>query len=122
MKIPTIPIQAKPFLWGAAVGAMALALVGFSWGGWETGTAAEKMARDRADDAVVAALTPVCVDQFQRSANATANLAELKDVANSWDQRNYVSEGGWATMPGSSAKADRQLASACAAKLNEITL
>ena len=31
----------KPALWGAAAGAIALAIVGFNWGGWVTGGTAE---------------------------------------------------------------------------------
>jgi len=36
-----LPIETKPALWGAACGAIALAIVGFSWGGWVTGKKAE---------------------------------------------------------------------------------
>lgn len=122
MNIPTMPNQTKPFLWGAAVGAVALAIVGFAWGGWVTGSTAEKLAGSRADAAIVTALTPICVDQFQTSAKASANLAELKEISNSWDQRNYVSEGGWATMPGSTTTPDRQLAAACAEELDKLVL
>jgi hypothetical protein len=62
-----IPIETKPALWGMAGGAVALAIVGFSWGGWTTGGKAESTATMRANDAVVAALAPVCVDKFQRA-------------------------------------------------------
>lgn len=122
MNFPTIPTQTKPFLWGAAMGALALVIAGFSWGGWVTGSTAEKLAGKHADAAIVTALTPVCVDQFQRSANAAANLVELKAIDRSWDQRKYVSEGGWATMPGSTTTPDRNLATACAEELDKIVL
>lgn len=122
MNIPTIPVQTKPFLWGAAMGAVVLAIVGFNWGGWMTGSAAEKVAAERTDTAIVTAFTPVCVDQFQRNTNASANLAELKEIDRSWDQRNYVSEGGWATIPGASSGANRKLAASCAEQLAETTL
>lgn len=122
MNIPSIPVQTKPFLWGAAAGALALAIVGFGWGGWMTNPTAEKLAQDRTEAAVVTALTPVCVDQFRNSANASANLAALKEIDSNWDQRNYVSEGGWATMPGSTTKPDRQLAAACAEELDTLVL
>ncbi len=36
-----IPIETKPALWGAAGGAVVLAIVGFSWGGWVTSSTAE---------------------------------------------------------------------------------
>jgi hypothetical protein len=43
-----LPIETKPALWGAAGGAIALAIVGFSWGGWVTGKKAETSAAERA--------------------------------------------------------------------------
>lgn len=122
MKIPTLPSQTKPAIWGAVVGAIGLAIVGFSWGGWVTGTTAEKLADTHAKAAVTSVLTPICVDQFQNSLNASANLVELKEIENSWKQRDYVSDGGWATMPGSTAKPSRNIADACATKLSQLDL
>jgi len=52
----------RPALWGAVAEAIALAIVGFSWGGWVT-VAAETLARNSAATAVVAALTPICVEK-----------------------------------------------------------
>jgi alpha/beta superfamily hydrolase len=43
-------------VWSAAGGAVALAIVGFSWGGWVTGGTAAKLA----DEAAMRALIPVC--------------------------------------------------------------
>ena len=34
----------RSVLWGAAAGAIALAIVGFNWGGWVTAGAAETLA------------------------------------------------------------------------------
>jgi hypothetical protein len=42
MNIPRLPENTSPFLWGAAAGAVALAIVGFNWGGWVTGNSADK--------------------------------------------------------------------------------
>jgi hypothetical protein len=52
-------------LWGAVAGAAALAVVGFTWGGWVTGGQAEAMTLKRSEAAVVAALTPICIERFQ---------------------------------------------------------
>ena len=98
-KLPAIPIETKPALWGIVGGAVALAIIGFSWGGWLTGGKAEAAARTRADDAVVAALAPVCVDRFQRAGDAPAQLVELKK-ADSWSKGSFVEKGGWAAVPG----------------------
>ena len=98
-KLPAIPVGTKPALWGIVAGAIALAVLGFGWGGWTTGGKAEASARIRADDAVVVALAPVCVDRFQRAADASTNLLELKK-ADAWSRGTFVEKGGWATMPG----------------------
>ncbi len=121
MNIPKIPAQTSPFLWGAAVGAIALAIVGFNWGGWVTGGTAERMAAGRADAAVVSSLTPICVAQFQKSDDAAAKLTALKEIK-SWEQGAYVGKSGWATMPGSTAEPNREVASACAEVLNKLVL
>ena len=89
-------------LQGVAAGAIATLVIGFGWGGWMLGSSAKTLADNTASSAVVAAIAPICVDQFQRSADATNNLTELKKT-DSWQQAAYVEKGGWATMPGSKA-------------------
>jgi hypothetical protein len=112
-----IPIETKPALWGMAGGAVALAIVGFSWGGWTTGGKAESTATMRANDAVVAALAPVCVDKFQRATDASANLVALKKY-DTWSQGDFVEKGGWATVPGmNSSERVSAVAKACAVLL-----
>jgi pimeloyl-ACP methyl ester carboxylesterase len=112
-----IPIETKPVLWGVAGGAIALAIVGFSWGGWITGSTAEKTALMRVNDAVVVALAPVCVDKFQHAGDASANLVALKKVE-AWSQGEFVEKGGWATVPGTnSAERVTAVARACAVLL-----
>ena len=106
----------RSVLWGAAAGAIALAIVGFSWGGWVTGGTAETLAKSRAATAVVAALTPICVEKFRQAADASANLAEMKKAAYVWDQSKFLEKGGWATMPGST-EPNSAVAKACAESL-----
>jgi hypothetical protein len=97
-----LPVEMKPALWGIAGGAIAAAIVGFSWGGWVTGSRAEADATQRADAAVVVALAPVCVEKFKRATDVSANLAALTKV-DSWSRGDFIEKGGWATMPGSKA-------------------
>lgn len=111
-----VPSTLKPSLWGAAGGAIAVAILGFSWGGWMTATTANKLADQRADSAVVAVLTPICVENFQHNGDAIANLAALKKISSNWEQGNFVEKGGWATRPGTTSP-DYILARACAEKL-----
>ena len=113
MKLPPI-IQGESLtrlLQGAGIGAVAAMIVGFGWGGWQLGGTADKMADERAGSAVVAALTPICVDKFQHSPDASAKLIALKET-DSWQRDTFVKKGGWATFPGS--EPNRDVAEACA--------
>lgn len=94
-----LPIETKPALWGIAGGAIAMAVIGFTWGGWVTASRAESDAKVRTSTAVVSALAPFCVEKFQHSAASEANLAELKK-ADMWSRGDFVEKGGWATLPG----------------------
>ena len=61
-------------LQGIAIGAVASMVIGFSWGGWMTGGTANRFAAERADTAVVAALTPICVEKFLQNSDAEVTL------------------------------------------------
>jgi alpha/beta superfamily hydrolase len=91
-------------------------VIGFSWGGWITGGTAIKLADERANNAVVAALTPICVEKFLQNGDAKANLAVLQKISSNWEQGQYLEKGGWATQPGATSP-DYHLARACAEKL-----
>jgi alpha/beta superfamily hydrolase len=103
-------------LQGMAVGAVTSMVIGFSWGGWVTGGTAVKLADERANTAVVAALTPICVEKFLQNSDAKANLAVLQKISSNWEQGDYLEKGGWATPPGATSP-DYHLARACAEKL-----
>ena len=111
-----VPSAVKPACWGAVGGAIVLAIVGFHWGGWMTSHSAGKFADERADAAVVAALTPICVDKFQHNVDAAANLVALKAISLSWEQGKFIESGGWATRPGATSP-DYALGRACAERL-----
>ena len=108
----------KRLLQGAAVGVVATLAIGFGWGGWMLGSTAKTLADSTASSAVVAAIAPICADQFQRSTDAAVNLTALKK-ASTWDQGTFVEKGGWAVMPGSKA-ADSGVPQACAALLSNL--
>jgi alpha/beta superfamily hydrolase len=112
-----IPVETKPALWGAVGGAIALAIAGFTWGGWVTGGRAEADATQRANSAVVVALAPVCVEKFKHAADAPANLIALKK-ADSWAQADFVEKGGWAMVYGTNPPEQLSaVARACASLL-----
>ena len=105
----------KPGLWGAFAGAIAMAIVGF-WGlGWTTQTNADRVARDRADAAVVTALVPFCVVNAKRDAESS-KLAAFRTEESSYKRTQLVTDAGWASMPGA-ASANYALASACSEML-----
>jgi alpha/beta superfamily hydrolase len=120
MQVPSI-LQSESrtrLLQGIAIGAVASIVIGFSWGGWMTGSTANRLAAERVDTAVVAALTPVCVEKFLQNSDAQANLAVIKKIPSSWEQGEYVQKGGWATQPGATST-DYHLARECAEKLTQ---
>ena len=104
---------------GIAIGAVASMVIGFSWGGWITGGTASRLAAERADTAVVAALTPICVEKFLQNSDAKVNLAVLQKISSTWEQGDYLQKGGWATQPGATSS-DYHLARACAEKLVQV--
>ncbi len=108
--------QLTRLLQGAVIGAIATVAIGFGWGGWHLSSKSEKLAQQRADEAVVAALAPICVDKFQRASDATTTLVALK-ATDSWNQETFIQKGGWATFPGS--EPNRSVANACARMLGD---
>ena len=109
------PEWLKPGIYGAAVGAAAITIVGFSWGGWVTGGAAEKLAGSQAKLEVVAALVPICLEQSSQDPQVGETLAQLKS-SSSYKRIDMLMKTGWATMPGSS-NPSRDVARACVQKL-----
>ncbi len=104
--------KVTPGLWGAAGGAIVLAIIGFAWGGWVTGGTAQGMAEEMAENAVVARLAPICVEQYNRDSEKDQKLKDLKKE-DSWNRDDYVEKQGWATMPGEK-NPDSKVAKKCA--------
>ncbi len=98
----------KKYQWGIAclfVGAIICMIIGFKWGGWVTGETSQETAEEKAKDAVIEQLAPICVWQFNQDPEKDQNLAELKKRS-SWDRRNFIEKGDWATMPGAQNPVD----------------
>jgi hypothetical protein len=115
-----MPQWFKPGLFGACIGAIALAIVGFTQLGWVSAKTAESMALKQADAAVVKALVPVCIARAKADPQTGPLLQELGGVSSKWDRRAFVEKAGWATMPGDEAS-NRNLADACAQALKDLT-
>jgi hypothetical protein len=90
----------KTALTGGVCGAAALAILGFTWGGWVTGGTAEARAKASSEAATVAALAPICATQFRTAPDAAVQHADFVKKG-SWEQKKLVEAAGWAKMPGS---------------------
>jgi hypothetical protein len=102
----------KSVVFWIAIGAIVLTLfLGFTQGGWTTDGAAKQSA----DSAVLARLTPICVAQFEGDPQRALKLEELRAVG-SFQRAVYVKDQGWATMPGEAAP-DHLVATECAKRL-----
>lgn len=110
--------QLKPGAWGFVIGSVLTMIVGFGWGGWMTGSGAERMASERSSAAVITALVPACLEKSKTDPSAAKKLSELKGLTSSWEQRAAVMRDGWATIGGGEANGD--LAEACASQLVKV--
>ena len=111
----TFPEWTKPGVYGTLVGAVAVSILGFTWGGWTTAGSADEMAQSFAANEVTLAMLPVCLNLSQVDTERAAKLATLQE-ASSFQRRNAMMETGWATLPGTDAPS-RDLADACLAGL-----
>lgn len=105
------PVWIKPALMGAGAGAIVLAIVGFSWGGWVTSGSAQDLAKKQSVAAVVAALTPYCVELSKSDPKSVDVFVEL-NAASSFGRKAIIEKAGWATPLGAE-KPNTDLAQAC---------
>ena len=116
MQVPSI-LQGESLtrlLQGAAVGAIATMFIGFYWGGWSLGSTADKMAKERSELAVIAALAPVCAARFRALPDAEAKIVALSQT-DSWKRRDEFPKE-FVTLPGESY-ASSALVDACSTLL-----
>lgn len=87
------------WIW-SCVGAAALTMiVGFTVGGWTTSGTVEEMVAEAEYDARAQLASTICVERFVSAPDASSRLAELKDTP-SYQQDDFVEEGGWTTLAG----------------------
>ncbi|MCD9146598.1 hypothetical protein [Pseudophaeobacter flagellatus] len=108
----TFPEWTKPSIYGALVGAIAVSILGFNWGGWTTSGTARVMAQTHAAEEVTLAMVPVCLNASAADPERTAKLSTIQDASTSYNRRKAMMATGWATFPGSDAP-NRDLAGAC---------
>lgn len=110
--------QIKPFAWGAVAGAIALSIIMFSTGWAVTSSTSNSNARKMSEAAVVDNLAGICVAQFERAEDRDVKLNALVET-DSWRRSTYVTDQGWATMPGSESPT-RNVANVCAERLAKL--
>jgi hypothetical protein len=102
--------------WACLSAVIATIVLGFSWGGWVTGSTSQTLARTASEAARGELAAAICVERFDAAPDAGAKLAELKALSDSYKKLQFVEAGGWATMPGQTAP-DRLGAQSCATVL-----
>jgi len=112
-----IPNWIKPGFWGMVLGAVAATALGFGDDLVVTTSDAKEMATQQSQEAIVAALTPICVFQFKEATKEeqVASLTKLEQETY-YLRGKFVEEQGWATMPGST-KPNNVIADECAVQL-----
>lgn len=105
---------AKYAVGGAVVGALALAVVGFKYGGWHTEGQAKALAKEQVHAAQVALLAPACAKAFMAQPGADAKVAELRAL-DEWKRTDKL-DVALVTLPGESYR-DSTLASRCIAAI-----
>jgi hypothetical protein len=86
-------------IWCCILSIAATMTIGFTWGGWVTGGTAATMADKAATGANAKLAAQICTSEFNRGPDAAVQLAALTKL-DSWDRADFITKGGWATLPG----------------------
>lgn len=105
------------FVWGIALGAVSTVIIGLSMGWIVSSSKANVMANEKAEAALVTAMTPICVAKFRQAEGHTSKLAALKELNMAWERRDFVAKGDWANV---GEQANFAVADACAETLSKL--
>jgi len=108
-------MKLKLFLGGGAAGVIVTTIVLFSTGWMVTSGLADRMQRDAVHDALKNQLASICVAQFKESSDQQTMVTAMQKVQ-TWERGDFVSEQGWATMPGQK-DSESFVANECAARI-----
>lgn len=105
----------KTVLFWTCVGCIvATMIVGFGWGGWVTGGAAQARVEEAVQEARAQVAAAVCVEQFMAAPDANTQLTSLKTMG-TWSREGFIEDGGWAVIAGEQYEDAAEL---CAEKLS----
>lgn len=102
----------KPMALGVVVGAIGLAIGGFSFLGWVTSDTLNKEITTAANEATTAALTPGCLGLAKADPTYTVKLEEIAD-AREYLRDDIVEDAGWANLPAGAIEPNPLVADAC---------
>nr|WP_272213188.1 hypothetical protein [Marinicella sp. W31]MDC2879136.1 hypothetical protein [Marinicella sp. W31] len=100
-------------VWACILTAVVTMIAGFTWGGWVTGGTSRDLAAEAGDLSRSELATVICLERFRSAPDSAEQMTSLKAIGSSYNQRQFIEAGGWATMPGETT-ANRSAASACA--------
>jgi hypothetical protein len=106
--------------WSCTACVVGTLVLGFTWGGWVTGTTAGTMASTAAAGARAEVAATICVNRFVSAPDAATALASFKDT-DSWKRDDFITNGGWVTIAGIE-KPVEGAAELCAQRLLEAKL
>lgn len=107
-------------LYGAVMGALATATIGFTAGGWMTRETARSMTLSASERAVKSVATQYCVERARSDPQSAQVLAEL-DSTFGIDRRKVIERTGWAT-PSGFDQPITEVATACEMALGKIPI
>lgn len=114
-----LPEWTGPALWGALAGGVALAIIGFNWGGWVIGGTASKMLEKSSVAAVAEAFTPYCLAASEAYPLSAGVMAELEKVSG-YNKRSILEKSGWA-IPLGAEKSNKESVISCLTALENKT-
>jgi hypothetical protein len=93
------------WFWSTAGMMVLTIIVGFTWGGWVTGSAAVDRAKDAAENATAELAANICAFRFLHADDAGTQLAALKKES-SYNRSSVIEDGGWVTLAGAKEPID----------------
>ena len=80
---------------GLVCGAVVAIIIGFSWGGWSTASATQKVT----DTAIRTSQAAICVAQYTKEPKTAERMKEFAAI-DSYKRSEFIEKGGWDKMPG----------------------
>lgn len=102
---------------GLAVGVIGTLILGFGWGGWDTGGTVKEKVEAATMTSMVSALAPICAARFEQAAKINNDLIVKITAVDSWQRDGHLVKAGYATFAGG-AEPNTDVAEACATLLN----